>query len=168
MIAAIMIFLLLVGGLLQSLIPATPVLGLSKPPFLMGVALYYALAHTRGTAVIAAILAGIMQDSLSLLPIGYSALCFVVIGIGLAETREKLFGDSLVTVAILGAGLGALTTLALYLMLDLNSLVEAIPIWWVLLKMGGAALLGLWVAPLVCLVATTLERQVGLTYMDEK
>lgn len=167
MTAAIMIFLLLVGGLLQSLVPASSLLGLSKPPFLMAVALYYALAHSRGTAVIAAILAGIIQDSMSLLPVGYSAFCFVIFGVILAETREKLFGDSLFTVAILGAGLGALTTLCLFLMLSLNSLADSIPLWWVALKMGGAALLGFGVAPLVWWSAATLERHVGLTYAGE-
>jgi rod shape-determining protein MreD len=168
MTAAIMFFLLLVGGLLQSLIPASAWLGLSKPPFLMAVALYYALAHPRGTAVTAAILAGIIQDSMSLLPVGYSSLCFVLFGVFLAETREKLFGDSLFTVAILGASLGALTTLGLYLMLSLNSLVDAIPVWWVALKMGGTALLGLGVAPLVWWSAAMLERHVGLTYVGER
>lgn len=168
MITAIMIFLLLLGGLLQSLIPASPVLGLSKPPFLMAVALYYALAHPRWTAVVAAILAGVVQDSMSLLPVGYSSLCFVIFGVFLAETREKLFGDSLFTVAVLGAGLGALTTLGLYLMLSLNSLADTIPFWWVALKMGGTALLGLGVAPLVWWLASTLERGVGLTYVDER
>lgn len=165
MTAAIMIFLLLVGGLLQSLIPASPLLGLAKPPFLLAVALYYALAHPRGTAVIAAILAGIIQDSMSLLPVGYSSFWFVLFGIILAEMREKLFGDSLITVAVLGAGLGALTTLGLYLMLSLNSLADSIPFWWVALKMGGTALLGLGVAPLVWWSAATLERHSGLTYV---
>lgn len=167
MTAGIMIFLLLVGGLLQSLVPASSLLGLSKPPFLMAVALYYALAHSRGMAVIAAILAGIIQDSMSLLPVGYSAFCFVIFGVILAETREKLFGDSLLTVAILGAGLGALTTLCLFLMLSLNSLADSIPLWWVVLKMGGTALLGFCAAPLVWWSAATLERHVGLTYAGE-
>lgn len=167
MTAAIMIFLLLVGGLVQSLMPAAALLGLSKPPILMAVALYYALAHSRGTAVIAAILAGIMQDSMSLLPVGYSAFCFVIFGVILAETREKLFGDSLLTVAILGAALGALTTLCLFLMLSLNSLADSIPLWWVVLKMGGTALLGFGAAPLVWWSAATLERHVGLTYAGE-
>jgi rod shape-determining protein MreD len=168
MTAAIMIFLLLGGGLLQSLIPASAVLGLAKPPFLMAVSLYYALAHPRGTAVLAAILAGVIQDSMSLLPLGYSALCFVIFGVILAETREKLFGDSLFTVAILGASLGALTTLGLFLMLSLNALADSIPFWWVALKMGGTALLGLGIAPLVWWVAATLERHVGLTYVGER
>lgn len=163
-----MIFLLLVGGLLQSLAPTSSLLGLSKPPFLMAVALYYALAHPRVTAIIAAILAGIIQDSMSLLPVGYSALCFVVFGVILAETREKLFGDSLFTVAVLGAGLAALTTMGLYLMLSLNSLVDSLPFWWVTLKMGGSALLGLCVAPLVWWLAAMLERHVGLTYEGER
>jgi rod shape-determining protein MreD len=168
MTAAIMFFLLLMGGLLQSLMPASALLGLSKPPFLMAVALYYALAHPRGTAVTVAILAGIIQDSMSLLPVGYSALCFVGFAVFLAETREKFFGDSLVTVSFLGASLGALTTLGLYLMLSLNSLVEFIPVWWVALKMGGTALLGAGVAPLVWWSAAMLERHVGLTYMGER
>ncbi|MEI6564719.1 MAG: rod shape-determining protein MreD [bacterium] len=168
MTAAIMIFLLLAGGLLQSLIPAASSLGLSKPPFLMAVALYYALVHSRGTAVIAAILAGIIQDSMSLLPVGYSSLCFVIFGAILVETRETLFRDSLFTVAILGAGLGALTTLGLYLMLTFNSLADFIPFWWVALKMGGTALLGLGAAPVVWWSASTLERHVGLTYADER
>jgi len=168
MTAAIMVFLMLMGGLLQSLMPATAIMGLSKPPFLMAVALYYALAHPRGTAVIAAILAGVIQDSMSLLPVGYSSLCFVLFGLFLAKTREKLFGDSLFTVALLGAGLGALTTLGLYLMLSLNALADSIPFWWVALKMGGSALLGLGVAPLVWWAAATLERYVGLTYVSER
>ncbi len=168
MTAAIMIFLLLLGGLLQSLIPASAWLGVSKPPFLMAVALYYALSHPRRTAVVAAIMAGIIQDSMSLIPIGYSSLCFVIFGVVLAETREKLFGDSLLTVAVLGAGLGALTTLGLYLMLSLNSLADSIPVGWVALKMVGTALLGLGVSPLVWLMAATLERHVGLTYEGER
>jgi len=163
-----MIFLLLGGGLLQSLIPATALLGLAKPPFLMAVSLYYALAHPRGMAVMAAILAGVIQDSMSLLPVGYSALCFVIFGVFLAETREKLFGDSLFTVAILGASLGALTTLGIFLMLSLNSLADSIPFWWVALKMAGTALLGLGVAPLVWWLAAALERHVGLTYVGER
>ena len=99
---------------------------------------------------------------------GYSSLCLVVFGVFLAETREKLFGDSLFTVAILGASLGALTTLGLYLMLSLNSLADSIPFWWVALKMGGTALLGLCVAPLVWWSAAMLERHVGLTYIGER
>ena len=168
MTAAIMIFLLLVGALLQSLSPAVSVLGLSKPPVLPAVVLYYALVHSRGMTVSAALLAGIIQDSMSLFPVGYSALCFVAFGLVVVETRETLFRDSLFTVSALGALLPALTTLALYGMLSLNSLANDMSFGWVALKMGGNALLGLGVAPVVWWIASTMERHVGLTVADER
>lgn len=168
MTAAIMVFLLLAGALLQSVMPAAAFLGLSKPPILASVALYYALVHSRGMAVTAAILAGVVQDSLSLFPVGTSALCLVVFGLLVVETRETMFRDSLFTVAVLGAASAAFTTLGLYGMLSLNSLAADIPPWWVVLKTGGNALLGLGAAPIVWWMTSTLEHHVGLTAADER
>lgn len=161
MTAAILIFLLLLGGLLQSFVPALAWLGLSKPPFLLGVALYYALVHSRTTALAAAILAGIIQDSLSLFPVGTSALCFTVFALALHRTRETLFRDSLFTVAALGAVLSALTTLGLCLLVSGSEGGVAAPFWWVALKTGGTAVLGLFTAPVVWGMASWLERHVG-------
>ena len=167
MTAAILVFLLLVGGLLQSLTPATPWLGASKPPFLMAVVLYYALVHSRGMALAAALLAGIMQDSLSLLPLGYSPLCFVAFTLVVVRARETLFRDSLFTVAMLGAWLSALTTLALYLLLRVSDFEMNCSPGWMGLKMGGSALLGLAVAPLVWALASALERHVGMSVTED-
>jgi len=163
MTAIILIVFLLVGALVQSLVPAAAGLGLSKPPVLLAVALYFALVHSRGVAVTAAILAGILQDSMSLFPVGTSSLCFVVFSLLIVEWRESLVRESLLTVAILGAGTAALTTLALALMLSLDAPGAVIPPWWVALKMGGNALLGLATAPLVWWLASGLEHHVGLT-----
>lgn len=168
MTVAIMFFLLLVGALLQSLSPAVAVLGLSKPPLLPAVVLYYALVHSRGMTVWAAILAGIIQDSMSLFPVGYSSLCFMAFGLLVVGTRETLFRDSWFTVSALGALLAALTVLTLYGMLSLNALANDMPFWWVALKMGGNALLGLVVAPVVWWIASSLERHVGMTVADER
>jgi rod shape-determining protein MreD len=168
MTAAIMVFLMLAGALLQSLIPAAAWLGLSKPPLLPAVALYYALVHARGTAVTAAILAGVMQDTMSLFPVGTSALCLVVFGLFVVETRETMFRDSVVTVAVLGAASAAFTTIGLYVLLSLNSLAADMPLWWVALKTGGNALLGLVAAPAVWWMASTLEHHVGSTAADER
>jgi len=168
MTAAIMIFLLLAAGLLQSLMPAMAWMGLSKPPFLMAVALYYALVHSRGMALTSAIIAGIIQDSLSLFPVGYSSLCFVVFALAVTGTRETLFRDSLFTVAVLGGLLSALTTLGLYLMLHVNAMAVDMPPWWVALKMGGTALLGFGAAPLVWWLASTLECHVGVDVTEEE
>ncbi|MEI6788736.1 MAG: rod shape-determining protein MreD [bacterium] len=168
MTAAIMVFLLLVGALIQGLIPAAAWLGLSKPPILPAVALYYALVHPRGMAVTAAILAGMIQDTMSLFPVGTSALCLVVFALFVVKTRETMFRDSVLTMAVLGAAMAAFTTLGLYGMLSLNTLSVDMPLWWVALKAGGNALLGLVVAPLVWWVADTLERHVGLTTAEAR
>lgn len=168
MTAAIMIFLLLVGALIQGLIPAAAWLGLSKPPILQAVALYYALIYPRGMAVTAAILAGVIQDTMSLFPVGTSSLCLVVFTLFVVQTRETMFRDSFLTVAVLGASMAAFTTFGLYGMLSLNSLAADMPLWWVALKAGGNALLGLMVAPLVWWMADTLERHVGLTRAEER
>jgi rod shape-determining protein MreD len=167
MTAMVMAFLLMLAGVLQSLIPAADWLASSKTPFLLAVAIYYSLTHTRGVTATAAILAGVMQDSLSRIPVGYSAFCFVGFALGVHHLRGVLFRDSLVTVAVLGAGLGALTKLALYAMLLLGTDTVSVPLWWLLLSMAGSALLGLLVAPLVWLVAGMLERLVGIEHADD-
>lgn len=167
MTAMVMAFLLMLAGVLQSLIPAADWLASSKTPFLLAVAIYYALTHTRGATATAAILAGVLQDSLSRIPVGYSAFCFVGFTLVVHHLRGVLFRDSLVTVAALGAGLGALTKLALYVMLRLGTEMVSVPPWWLLLSMAGSALLGLLAAPLVWLVAGTIERLVGIEQAEE-
>ena len=61
----------------------------------------------------------------------------------------------------------AATTLCLYVMLRLGSEWEGIPLLELMIKLGGTALLGLVVAPLVWQTAGALERQVG-TYHTER
>jgi rod shape-determining protein MreD len=166
MTVAIMAFLLLVATLVQSLVPAADALGASKLPCLLGVVLYYALTHSRGMAVTVAMLAGIIQDSLSRMPLGYSALCFSVAVLILVQIRDVLFRDSLAMVAATGAIVSALTTLVLYVMLTVGADMAGVPLWWLALKMGGNALLGAMTAPAVWLVAGTLEHQVGIMHSD--
>jgi cell shape-determining protein MreD len=166
MTVAIMAFLLLVATLVQSLVPAVAWLGDSKLPCLLGVVLYYALTQSRGMVVAVAILAGIIQDSLSLIPLGYSALCFVTASVILVQSRGVLFRDSLVTVAMTGAIVSALTTLALYFMLAVGADMASVPLWWLALKMGGNALLGTMTAPVVWVIAGLLEDQVGIVHSD--
>jgi len=112
------------------------------------------------------LLAGILQDSLSLLPVGYSALCFTAFGLAIHHMREVLFRDSPFTVAVLGGGLAALGTLVVYVMLRLGTEAVPVPLWGLVLKMGGNALLGSIVAPLVWLAAGSLERQVGVMHEE--
>ena len=162
-----MAFLMLVAGVLQSLIPAAGWLASSKTPFLLGVALYYALTHSRGMTAVAAVLAGIMQDSLSLIPVGFSAFCFAGVALTVHHLRGVLFRDSALTVMVLGALLGALTTLALYVMLLLGTDMVSVTAGWLLMKLAGSALLGLVTAPVVWAVAGLIERMVGIEHAED-
>jgi len=162
-----MAFLLLVGTVLQSLVPASAPLGLAKAPFLLAVVLYYALTHKRAAVATVAIVAGLIQDSLSLFPVGYSALCFACFALAVESLRGVLFRDSILTVSALGAVLSALTVPVLYAMLLLGTDTARVPLGWLGLKMAGNALLGLLVAPAVWMVAAGLERQVGVVHSDD-
>lgn len=168
MTAAIMIFLLLAATLVQSLVPAVAWLGTSKWPCLLAVVLYYSLTHARGAVVVVAVLAGIVQDSLSLIPMGYSALCFTLVGLALFHIRGVLFRDSLLTVAMAGAVSSAATVAFLYLMLALGSDWVGVPAGWLGVKMAGNALLGMLAAPAVWQLARTLETQVDIVPADQR
>jgi rod shape-determining protein MreD len=166
--AVLALFLLLVAALAQSLAPGTAWMGASKPPFLLAVALYYALTHRRGAVVTVAMLAGILQDSLSLMPLGFSAFWFTGLGLLLHGMRGVLFRDSFTTVAIVGAVSSGLTVLVLFALLSLGAERVDVPFGWVMLKTGGNALLGLAVAPLVWLGAGTLEHGMGIMHSDHR
>ncbi len=166
MTLAVMALLLLVAALLQSLTPAVALLASAKMPFLLAVTIYYALKHGRGLVMAAAIMGGLIQDSLSLLPIGYSALCFVAAGLIIHHARESLFRDSPFTVAALGGGVAALETLVMYVMLRVGTEVAPVPLWWLGLKMGGRVLLGMAVTPLVWGLAGLAERHVGVVHEE--
>lgn len=162
MTIAVMALLILLAALAQSLAPAVYMLGAAKLPFLLGVPVYYALTHRRGVVVASALLAGIVQDSLSPLPVGFSALSMVIFGLAVHHMREVLFRDSPLTVAMLGFVLAGLGMLVMYVMLRMGADVVAVPLWWLGLKMGGNALLGLVAVPLVWVAAGFLERLAGI------
>ncbi len=167
MTVAIGILLLLMAALLQSILPAVSWLASVKPPFLMAVVLFYALIHRRGAFVTVAILAGVVQDSLSLIPAGFSAICFLALGLAIFEGRGILLRDSALTVAALGAVMGGLTTLGLYVLLRFSSGMAAVPVAWLGLKICGSALLGALAAPLVWLLAGSIERHTGVSHREE-
>jgi len=168
MTALNMTFLLLAAGVLQSLLPAFAWLGSAKPPILLAVALYYAVLHERPAMVAAALLAGVIQDSLSLLPMGYSALAFTLLGWLAHQSRQVVFRESLVTAGLLGAVGGMASTLLLCLMLVLGGDYVVGSVFWVIRKIIGAGLLGLLTMPLVWRGATALDRLVGVLEPEQQ
>ena len=71
---------------------------------LMSVVLYYALTSNRGVMLFSAVIAGLLQDSLSLIPAGYSAFCFGVVGVVL--NRLVNFGGRRAGIGIGGGDAG--------------------------------------------------------------
>jgi rod shape-determining protein MreD len=156
-----MILAILAAGILQDLIPGLSWLGQMKLPLLLSVALYYAVYHPRGVMLAAALAAGIVQDSLSLMPIGYSALCFCALGLVVQRLRGVLFRHSAATALLVGGCGNALATALLQWMLGLDAAYSAGPGWWFALRLAGALLVGMLVTPLVWWSALRLDQLVG-------
>lgn len=161
MIGVILVVLLVAAGLIQDFIPGVLVLGQVKAPVLLALVLYYALAHSRTTLLWAAILGGILQDSLSLVPIGYSALAFCLIGLCLRRFRDVLFTRSLATAVLVG-GVGHLLVLGL-----IQILLRLGEDWgggsWGAgaMRLLGALIMGMVTTPVVWWLARALDERVG-------
>ena len=162
LMAALMTLQMLAAGMLQSLWPAVHALGSAKIPFLLAVVLYYATRHGPWSVLCAALLAGIMQDSLSQIPMGYSALCFVMLGLLVWRIRDFIFRESLLAAVVLGGASGAAASAALLQMLILDGGYAPPPWPTVVLKIAGSGVLGIAVTPLVWSAARRMDRLVGL------
>lgn len=156
----VMLFALVAGAVIQSLVPGEAALGRARIPLLLAVVLYYALTNSRGIMLLSAVLAGLLQDSLSFIPPGYSAFCFAVVGVVVNRYKDDLFGESLVTTSFIGAAAGCVVSLGLSVLLWFNDLIED-PLWWWMLKAAGTALLGAICTPVVISAARNLDRLVG-------
>ncbi len=162
-----LLFLTLAGGLLQSLLPGIPAMGMAKTPVLLCVSLYFAVERSREWTVAAALAAGLLQDALSLLPVGYSAFVFCLLGLAVHPLAGLVIKDSPGTAAML-CGVGAVVgTALLYAMLTVGTDYVPAPWSWVLLKIGGTGLLGAVAAPAIWAFARRLDRVLGNAPADE-
>lgn len=161
MIFAVMMVLLVLAGLLQDLGPSVVWLGQTKAPLLFAVAMYYAVAHGRTAMLVSAVAAGLVQDSGSLVPIGYSSLCFCVLGLGIHSFRGPILPRAVLTAALIGGGGNAFATGLLQILLIVGLDYGPGPWWWILLRLTGAAFLGAIVVPLVWRLADAADRLVG-------
>ena len=165
----IMIFGVLAAAFAQGLAPPVAAFAQAKLPVLASVAAYYALRRTLGLAVGAAVAAGLVQDAMSAAPLGQSAALFLAAALLAQRYRIALHGDSIVAASLVAAlAAGAITVASgLALALDEDAGL-ACPAWWIFLKGGGTALLGLAVAPVVCLGLRRVEQFVGLVARPRK
>ena len=156
-----LLFWLIVGGTLQGVVPAWRHMGQPAFPFLLGVVLYAALRKKIRYFVGTAVLAGVIEDALSLAPLGSSACAFLVAG-GLALLlREDFYADQPRTTTWFGALGAAAATGTMALLLRLEGLVSLSgrAILW---RMAGAAMLGAVLIPLMFGLMRSMERRLGI------
>jgi rod shape-determining protein MreD len=155
-----LMFWLIAGGTLQVLVPAWRHMGQPAFPFLLGVVLYTAVNKKARYFILTALLAGVLEDALSLAPLGYSACAFLAAG-GLAVLlRADFFADKTRTVMVFGALCAAASTGTMAVLLRLKGLVglSGGEISW---RMAGSAILGAVVIPVLFGIMRRLERRLG-------
>lgn len=156
-----LLFWLLSCGTLQALAPAWRYMGHPSFPFLLGVVLYAAYNKKRRWFFAAALLAALLEDSLSLAPLGTSALAFLAAGAAAMLLRIPFHTDKIRTLLLAGAVCSAVSTAVMALTLR----AKGVPFAGEELvgrRMLGAALLGAATVPLLFAAMRWMERLLGI------
>ena len=165
----VLIFALLTGVVLQAVLPATWAwLGAAPAPVLLGVVLYVALAHSQMRMLGCALAAGLLQDALGQIPLGYSSFGFCLAGLAAHRFQDEVFPHAGVTHAVFGAVAGGLVTLVLYVLLGKDGNLGLSSPVWATKKIAGAALLGALVTPVECWLLAHLELRLGSRPREER
>ncbi len=157
----VMIFVLSLAALVQAVIPSSPLLGQAQVPAIGAVVVYYALARKRSDLIIAAIVAGVIQDGMGLIPFGYSSLAFGLVGVLIARFKEIVFVHEVLTHMLFGLLMASITVWVTYILLTSTGLIE-LPASFAFLKMCGSALLGALVTPLIFRACAWMDQLMGL------
>jgi len=156
-----MLFLMVACTALQSLLPAMMWTGLVTFPVLAALVIYYALQRGPVVMLTVALTAGLFQDSLGLMPLGYSSFGFAAGAVIIARYRDLMMIQSPATHMLLTGLMHAAVTAFTSIMLLNNELIPWQP-GWLLLKIPGAMVLGVVTGPLVIGAAQALEEKLGI------
>lgn len=156
----VMALLLAGGAAFQGALPGIATLGHAKPPLLLCVVLYYAFRRRTVESVAALVLAGLLRDGLSWVPLGYSVLLFAAFSLVARRSREFVDPESPAVASMFGAGGGAAVSLALWSILRIGGAVQVGFLTAVTNALGTAAL-GAVCAPVLLPVVAWVERSVG-------
>jgi rod shape-determining protein MreD len=156
----VMLLVLVCALVLQMAFPPVAWMGQVRAPFLLAAPLYYALSRQTGATFVSALAAGLLEDAMSQVPLGYSALVFCAAGWIATRLRAFVLTESVPTQAALGGLAAAGATLALYGLLRYAGAASC-PAGRLVWKVGSTAALGAVCAPVVFLVASRLDRLAG-------
>ena len=154
-------FWLIAGGTLEVLMPAWRHMGQPAFPFLLGVVLYAAANKKPRHFVAAALLGGLIEDSLSLAPLGCSGFAFLAAGGVAVLLRGDFYADKARTASWFGAICAATSTGTMALLLKAKGLVELTG-GEIGLRMAGSAVLGSIAVPVLFVLMRGLERRLGI------
>ncbi len=159
--ALVMLSLTILAALLQAVIPSFPRLGQANIPALAAIVVYYALARDRRDLITVAILAGLIQDGMGLIPFGYSPVAFGVMGVLISKCKELVFVHELLTHMLFGILMAVGSTLILYILLTSTNLID-LRASQALHRVAGSALLGAVATPILFRGCAHLDRMMGL------
>ncbi len=156
----VMVFMLVCAAVIQAVAPSLSALGEARLPLLLSVVMYYGLARDHRLMLGAGILGGILQDALSLMPLGYSSFVYCVAGWVMSRFKDIVFVHETITHMLFGAVGAAGATFLLYLLIAATILREYPLIAAVHMSAGGFVL-GALVAPVVFRACKRLDQLMG-------
>jgi rod shape-determining protein MreD len=153
-------FALMLASVLQAMLPTTLWTGWAPAPIMAGLVIYFALLRPRAIALEVALLAGLLEDSLGQMPLGYSSFCYAVAALIVEHFRETVIVRQWTTHVMFGALVSLGVTAFTFALLAKDSLI-APDLGHVLLRLVGAFLLGGVAAPLAFAGMEALDRTLG-------
>ena len=156
----IMVFILIAGAVVQTVVPSCGLLGGAKLPVILAVVLYYSLTRSAAVALAAAFIAGFLHDVMSQVPLGHSVFCFCISGWLAGYFRNMVLPDSIFTTIIFGGIVNVVVTMFFYLMLAQDDMIH-FSYGLIGLRLGGSLVLGMVCTPVVFHLASWLDRLVG-------
>ncbi|MCC5844231.1 MAG: rod shape-determining protein MreD [Verrucomicrobia bacterium] len=158
----LMIVGLCLCAIVQAILPPWLAMGQAKAPLLLAGVVYYAL--TRGTLQMAeaAMLGGLLQDSLGPIPLGFSVVAFAGVAILIHQFQDRIFADSFLTHVLTGFMAPVLVSIILYVLLVSGGYRAGVPFSFVMSKTLGMSLLGLVTFPLVFRFIRASEERLGI------
>ncbi|MCX7006177.1 MAG: rod shape-determining protein MreD [Kiritimatiellaeota bacterium] len=156
----VMLIALVTAAAAQALLPAWAWLGGAQAPVLLALVLFYGFSSSRARMLICAFAAGLLQDALGQVPLGFSCLCFALAGLWAQRHRDDVDEQAIISQIIVGGIAAAMVTLLLYFLLRHAGAIS-LPLAGALRKVLGTVLLAAALTPVVFRVAIGLERSLG-------
>lgn len=147
---------ILIGALLQQLLPGWSLLGGIKPPILAALVVYYALRREKQEMWLTILLIALLYDGLEIGTFGPALLAFPIIAVVANRVRNEVFSDGLVTQMIFGVFASFCITFSALLIYTASG-QRPFNFGLSLLRLFGSIWLGMATLPLVSWAISWLE-----------